>query len=63
VARVSHYLDSGTEAKIKEVAERELISVHMKALVEVHWEMICFFLPFSYLSMTDGEFRFDLNVA
>lgn len=34
-ARVSHYLDASTEPKIKEVAERELISVHMKTLVEM----------------------------
>lgn len=34
-ARVTHYLDPSTETKIKEVAERELISVHMKSLVEM----------------------------
>jgi cullin 3 len=33
--RVQHYLDAATEAKIKEVVERELITVHMKSLVEV----------------------------
>uniref|UniRef100_A0A6B2KYR3 Cullin family profile domain-containing protein n=1 Tax=Arcella intermedia TaxID=1963864 RepID=A0A6B2KYR3_9EUKA len=33
--RVNHYLDSATEPKIKEVLERELISTHMKALVEM----------------------------
>eukprot|EP01123_Difflugia_compressa_P006943 TRINITY_DN1936_c0_g1_i1.p1 TRINITY_DN1936_c0_g1~~TRINITY_DN1936_c0_g1_i1.p1 ORF type:complete len:564 (-),score=89.63 TRINITY_DN1936_c0_g1_i1:299-1795(-) len=33
--RVSHYLDAGTEAKIKEVVERELITAHMKTLVEM----------------------------
>ena len=40
MARVSHYLDAGTESKIKEVAERELISVHMKALVEVYTTLL-----------------------
>lgn len=35
-ARVTHYLDASTESKIKEVAERELISEHMKTLVEVY---------------------------
>jgi cullin 3 len=34
-ARVAHYLDASTESKIKDVAERELISVHMKTLVEM----------------------------
>jgi len=33
--RVQHYLDASTEAKIKEVTERELISNHMKNLVEM----------------------------
>lgn len=33
--RVTHYLDSGTEAKIKEVVEQELIAAHMKTLIEV----------------------------
>lgn len=33
--RVQHYLDSGTEPKIKDVVERELISAHMKTLVEM----------------------------
>lgn len=32
--RVKHYLDPLTEPKIKEVVERELISAHMKTLVE-----------------------------
>eukprot|EP01120_Amphizonella_sp_Union-15-10_P001540 TRINITY_DN1169_c0_g2_i2.p1 TRINITY_DN1169_c0_g2~~TRINITY_DN1169_c0_g2_i2.p1 ORF type:complete len:744 (-),score=149.38 TRINITY_DN1169_c0_g2_i2:127-2286(-) len=33
--RVQYYLDSGTEPKIKEVTERELISNHMKTLVDM----------------------------
>jgi len=33
--RVAHYLDSSTEAKIKEVVERELIASHMKTLIEM----------------------------
>ena len=33
--RVQHYLDSSTEPKIKEVAERELIAKHMKTLAEM----------------------------
>lgn len=33
--RVKHYLDPGTEAKIKEVVETELIGNHMKTLVEM----------------------------
>lgn len=33
--RVQHYLDAATESKIKEVVERELITQHMKTLVEV----------------------------
>lgn len=33
--RVKHYLDPGTESKIKEVTERELITAHMKTLVEM----------------------------
>lgn len=33
--RVKHYLDPGTEAKIKEVVESELIFNHMKTLVEM----------------------------
>ncbi len=33
--RVNHYLDQSTEPKIREVVERELISVHMQRLVEV----------------------------
>lgn len=33
--RVSHYLDAGTERKIREVVERELIAVHLKALGEM----------------------------
>ena len=33
--RVAHYLDAGTEPKIKEVVERELIASHMKTLIEV----------------------------
>lgn len=40
MARVAHYLDPSTEPKIKEVTERELITVHMKALVEV-CTMVC----------------------
>lgn len=35
VERVQHYMDPATEPKIREVAERELISNHMKALVEM----------------------------
>lgn len=34
-ARVNHYLDPTTDPKIREVAERELISVHMKSLLEM----------------------------
>eukprot|EP01118_Nematostelium_gracile_P018644 TRINITY_DN835_c0_g1_i2.p1 TRINITY_DN835_c0_g1~~TRINITY_DN835_c0_g1_i2.p1 ORF type:complete len:640 (+),score=177.01 TRINITY_DN835_c0_g1_i2:139-2058(+) len=33
--RVAHYLDPGTENKIKEVVERELIAAHMKTLAEM----------------------------
>jgi cullin 3 len=33
--RVNHYLDASTEPKIREVVERELITVHMKTLIEV----------------------------
>lgn len=33
--RVNHYLDGTTEPKIRDVVERELITVHMKTLVEV----------------------------
>eukprot|EP00027_Filamoeba_sp_ATCC50430_P010543 CAMPEP_0168562902 /NCGR_PEP_ID=MMETSP0413-20121227/12379_1 /TAXON_ID=136452 /ORGANISM="Filamoeba nolandi, Strain NC-AS-23-1" /LENGTH=717 /DNA_ID=CAMNT_0008594377 /DNA_START=100 /DNA_END=2253 /DNA_ORIENTATION=+ len=33
--RVAHYLDSGTEPKIKEVVERELIANHMRTLIEM----------------------------
>lgn len=33
--RVKHYLDPGTEPKIKEVVETELIFNHMKTLVEM----------------------------
>eukprot|EP01127_Copromyxa_protea_P005350 TRINITY_DN15293_c0_g1_i1.p1 TRINITY_DN15293_c0_g1~~TRINITY_DN15293_c0_g1_i1.p1 ORF type:complete len:736 (-),score=141.66 TRINITY_DN15293_c0_g1_i1:66-2273(-) len=33
--RVKHYLDPGTESKIKEVVENELISSHMETLVEM----------------------------
>jgi len=33
--RVTHYLDAGTEPKIKEVVEAELIETHMKALIEM----------------------------
>ncbi|KAL1522667.1 hypothetical protein AB1Y20_017645 [Prymnesium parvum] len=33
--RVRHYLDSTTELKIKEIAERELIAKHMKTLAEM----------------------------
>jgi len=35
VDRVGHYLDAGSEAKIKEVAERELIARHMKTIAEM----------------------------
>ena len=35
VERVQHYLDSSTEAKIRELVEREMISQHLKVLVEV----------------------------
>jgi len=35
--RVTHYLDSSTEHKIKDVVERELISVHMKTLAEMEY--------------------------
>eukprot|EP01122_Echinamoeba_exundans_P003081 TRINITY_DN1322_c0_g1_i3.p1 TRINITY_DN1322_c0_g1~~TRINITY_DN1322_c0_g1_i3.p1 ORF type:complete len:767 (-),score=234.76 TRINITY_DN1322_c0_g1_i3:63-2363(-) len=35
VERVQHYMDPATEPKIREVAERELISNHMKSLVEM----------------------------
>lgn len=41
--RVTHYLDASTEPKIKEVVERELISAHMKTLIEV------LFILFIYL--------------
>lgn len=34
-ARVSHYLDPTTDPKIREVTERELISAHMKLLLEM----------------------------
>lgn len=33
--RVNHYQDASTEPKIREVVERELITVHMKTLIEV----------------------------
>lgn len=33
--RVQHYLDPATEPKIREVSERELITNHMKSLVEM----------------------------
>lgn len=35
MARVEHYLDDGTEPKIKEVIEKELIDAHMKTLIEM----------------------------
>jgi len=35
VDRVAHYLDSATEAKIREVAERELIGKHMRTIAEM----------------------------
>lgn len=35
MARVEHYLDDSTEPKIKEVVEKELISSHMKTLIEM----------------------------
>ena len=35
VERVAHYLDPGTEPKIKEVAERELIAAHMRTIAEM----------------------------
>ena len=45
--RVAHYLDAGTEPKIKEVVERELIASHMKTLIEVRVEPASlFFSPF-----------------
>lgn len=33
--RVAHYLDAATEAKIREVAERELIGRHMRTIAEM----------------------------
>ena len=33
--RVAHYLDPSTEAKLREVAERELIAAHMRTLAEM----------------------------
>jgi len=36
VERVKHYLDQATDAKIKEVVERELITAHMKAIIEMN---------------------------
>jgi len=40
--RVGHYLDTGTEPKIKEVVERELITAHMKTLVYMEGSgMVC----------------------
>jgi cullin 3 len=33
--RVAHYLDASTEAKIREVAERELIGRHMRTIAEM----------------------------
>ncbi|KYQ93604.1 cullin C [Tieghemostelium lacteum] len=33
--RVSHYLDSSSEVKLKEVCERQLITNHMKTLIEM----------------------------
>jgi cullin 3 len=42
--RVAHYLDAGTEPKIKEVVERELIASHMKTLIEVRVEPASLFL-------------------
>jgi len=35
IERVHHYLDSGTENKIREVVEREMIACHMKVLIEM----------------------------
>jgi cullin 3 len=35
VDRVQHYLDTNTEPKIREVTERELITNHMKTLIEM----------------------------
>jgi cullin 3 len=35
VARVRHYLSPSTEAKLKQVAEHELIAVHAKALLDM----------------------------
>jgi len=35
VDRVAHYLDAATEAKIREVAERELIGRHMRTIAEM----------------------------
>ena len=35
VDRVAHYLDPSTEAKIREVAEKELIARHMVVLAEM----------------------------
>ena len=32
---MTHYLDIATEAKLKEVAERELIAKHMRTLAEM----------------------------
>lgn len=33
--RIDHYLDPSTEAKIREVTEKEMIAKHMRALAEV----------------------------
>lgn len=35
--RAKHYLDESTESRIVEVVEEELIKIHMKTIVEVHY--------------------------
>lgn len=51
--RVSQYLDSNTESKLKDVAETELITNHMKTLLEAENSGLVYMLRHD---KTDGTF-------
>jgi len=53
--RVSHYLDASTDAKLREVSERELIAKHMRTLAEMAHSGV--------VSMLENERAADLKRA
>ena len=61
--RIAHYVNASTEPKLRAIVEQELVQKHATTLVEVSsgrepWlALLDTKTLFSYVRMSDGEFR------